>query len=313
MSKIKIITGATGSGKTYRAMQLCKGKKFVYIAPTGALCFDTYKQYQAEDDSLSALGVEIAGAGNHFTSYNLNFNFDDYDCVIIDECHWAFEFPQHGFVVNEILTKFKGKIILITGTVNFEIPENWEIEKLESNSSFYKEAVSFDVAFKLMRLGKPTLVLVQTIHEFSEFQDLLDKNNLDYRAVRSGCSALKLYKACADFNDGKIKILLGTNILAQGINLACENLITQDRYLKGNHTCDLQKFGRLGRMGITNSDALLTYCCDFDVDAPLLQWYSFDELPTEPVENDAYQPPVMSEDETKEFINLIKKRINHGK
>lgn len=324
MSNVTLITGPTGSGKTYRAIRDAKKLgKFVYIAPTGALCFDTYKQYQQDEvDSLSALGVVTKkGTGNHFTTYNLNFNFDDYDCIIIDECHWAFEFENHGYVVNRILKEFKKKIILVTGTINFQIPENWVVEKIVSNKNFKKEAVSYNVALELMRLGKPTLVLAQTKWEaedfieanlieyiYNEYGGLLEiKEKFNFEYISSGCTPLKIYESCHKYNKGEIKILVGTNILAQGVNLACENLIALDSKSYSNKTLNSQKFGRLGRMNITEEDSVLTYHCQFkENEAPDIE-HSFDLLPKNTPEDSEYQPPVMSDGDLKKFIGLIKK------
>lgn len=319
MTKVELITGATGSGKTYTAINKAKSKgRFAYIAPTGALCFDTFKQYQESSDTLSALGIKIDGDNNHFTTYNLNFDFNEYETIIIDECHWAFEFNNHGYVVNEILKQFKGNIILVTGTINFKIPEHWQTTNLETKNHFNKEKVSWAAALELMELGKPTLVLCQTKYEvrkliedhfFNEHEgedgEIEYTLKFDYKYIRSGDTPLEIYEACKDFNEGKIKVLVGTNILAQGVNLACENLIILDERRYADDALNMQKFGRLGRMNLTNKDTVLTYNSDVEIPSKIEIINSFDNLANSLTGEEDYAPPEMSKEERQKFLGLI--------
>ncbi|MFK5281410.1 DEAD/DEAH box helicase family protein, partial [Lacticaseibacillus paracasei] len=108
-------------------------------APTGSLVFDTFKQYHVKNDTIKALGFELGidkGNNNLFTVTNTIFNFNDYVCIIIDECHYAFEFSQHGYSIRNIIENFNKKIIFVTGTVNFEIMPEWQYTKLDPRKVF---------------------------------------------------------------------------------------------------------------------------------------------------------------------------------
>lgn len=349
LKNVKIITGDTGSGKTYYAIKNTTGR-FAYLSPTGSLVFDSFKKYAKEGDSLNALGIEILGnGGNHFTTFNNNFEINDFKTIIIDENHWAFEFQNHGVCVREIIENFNGEIIFVTGTVNFKILPEWEFVELKNpQNNFKKERIEMSEAIARMEAGVPTVVIGQAFYDCQNFYekfhedydtyecrmaqgfchsedpefkqdypckyckkfkdqwDTIPLRNIKFSYINAKNNALEQLKAVQAFNKGEITCLIGTNILSQGINLVCENLILlDDREWQAHDGClNTQRLGRLGRMGMTAKDAKLTWASDFEPNFEINQNLDFFDLKTE-YDNNDYQPPYMTEDEKSEFIKII--------
>ncbi len=65
-NKTFILTGPTGSGKTYNAFKHCNSKqKVVYLAPCRQLVYESFVKYHSKGDSLYCSDIHINGHHDH--------------------------------------------------------------------------------------------------------------------------------------------------------------------------------------------------------------------------------------------------------
>lgn len=324
MKKI-LITGGTGSGKTYHAFKMAKSfnMPFAYLAPTALLALECYTTYGTFDDELSAKGFAFKGKGLGYDFYGLYANkrgYNAYGTIIIDEAHFAFGFDEHLYNVQDILENFEGNIILVTATQNFETPKGFEVINLESKVNFEKQNVSHQEALKRLKDGVPTLYLCQTKWEAEErfyntnnsylYCDVVSHVLKNKAVLINGQSSTKeVLKAVKAFREGNITCIVATNIAAQGINLSCENLIIEDCNQYACNSLIHQKLGRLGRMGHTKQDAILTYCNLGDEPEEIEKINKFilnkDMVASEDEEDNFYAPPIYKQKQKGKIISLL--------
>lgn len=120
----------------------------------------------------------------------------------------------------------------------------------------------FEKSVERINDGVKSLWLCQTKRELEETCEYLQEycGNVKYETLTAECSTIHVLETLLKYKTGKISLIIATNIAAQGINLDCENLIIEDQRGYGDKSLLRQKFGRLGRYGITREDSELTYC-----------------------------------------------------
>lgn len=283
LNKAQLIVGETGSGKTFTTVNEAKKVgRFAYFSPTKALTMDTLMAYGQKGDSFKFGFVDHQGdgMGNHFglmTDLSFLSKINDYDTIIIDECHWAFEFQNHGFFTREVLQNFKGEIKLVTGTQNFDFP----VEKttiLKSQREINRNFISLDFALARADIGVPTLIICQSKADIESAKDKIEELVIGYTLCGVQASSKSIRKATKAFNAGEVTCIIGSNNLAQGVNLVCENLIIWDNsrqcrdsycdcciedscssFTNHDATLNTQRLGRLGRIGKTKDFSNLTW------------------------------------------------------
>jgi len=257
-----LITGGTGSGKTYVSFNKYAEGRTAYLAPTTLLAWECFAKYGKPDDTLIAGGVKINSKRkeNYFGLYavELNKNFiKDFDTVIIDECHFCFNFPQQEATVKRIIKKFKGNIILVTATIDFTPPVGFTIIEESPKHEFNKIERTYRTVIKRMNKGIKTLVICQRMIDMEMFEC-----KVPHLRISALTRKIDLYNAVDKFESGEITTLIATNVAAQGINLDCENLIIIEFRDFGFGSIQEQKLGRLGRFGLTDKKTQLTYHID---------------------------------------------------
>lgn len=121
----KIITGDTGSGKTYHATHTAK-EPFVYAAPCRQLVYETYIETALKDkDCLSTGEVHLQGqGGNAFVVYEalIHLDFAAYKTLIVDEVHYLSDKDRGGDLHDAVkkAEKLGIDIILVTATDNLD-------------------------------------------------------------------------------------------------------------------------------------------------------------------------------------------------
>ena len=312
MKKI-LITGGTGSGKTYQAIKMAEnmGSPYAYLAPTALLAMECYVNYGTLQDSLEAKGVNLKGEGIGNDFYGLYANKRNYNAnygtIIIDEAHFAFNFPEHLKNVQDIIENFNGNIILVTATKDFKTPQGFKEINLESKVNFKKKEIEEKQALQRMKEGIPTLILCQTIRELEETTEDLREQNINFASLDRYTSTKGILKALKSFKTGDITCIVATNIAAQGINIACENLIIYDDNRYSDNSLIQQKLGRLGRLSHTKKDAELTFC---NLAFTPVQAEEFNDFSIKINDNDFeqgedYNPPVYKQKQIGKIISLL--------
>lgn len=249
----EIITGATGSGKTYQAIHQARSLgSFAYLAPCRQLAVEAFTFYGTADACLSSGDLRIEGVGDFFGVYETDKDLSAFDSIIIDEAHYLTSYDRGGELVAKILKAAKAgqQIFLLSATLNFTAQDlvlaglASRITKLPAPSLPKPKKVEPSVAWERLNDGVPTIEFVKRQAE------------ADLSAMTLPHERLRLQFA---FQRGEIKHVTATNVLAQGLNFPCQNLIIHENGYEHELTIK-QKIGRLGRPGFTTKDDTLTWC-----------------------------------------------------
>lgn len=249
MSTNKIITGATGSGKTYKTIKEAASLgNFAYVAPCRQLAYEIFIDYSKDRDTLSTGEVKIDGDFNFYGVYESlqTDRLASFDSLIIDEAHFLTDEDRGGHLYCLISSarKFKLNIFLVTATRNFRKLRGFDIVELKSEVKPPKVCfVDYEEYEQRKEAGVPTI----------QFCKYSSEAMLSAKTLPSERLQLQL-----DFRAGRVNFISATNVLAQGINMPCENL-----YIEANHYDSdeviAQKIGRLGRRGFTKANFVTVY------------------------------------------------------
>jgi superfamily II DNA or RNA helicase len=254
MLKQFVITGKTGSGKTYHAIKLASniGTRFVYLAPCRQLVSETAIKYGEPGDSVKTGEVRITGNGNLFAVYESQFESEDYDTLIIDEAHFIND-VERGWRIRELIDSFHGNIFLVTATRNFGEIAGFTDIVLKPKIEFNKHRIERSTFFRRKAKG------VSSVY-FHRYKDLCGKYG--GVVINADTPADVRLETQLAFANGDIRFIETTNVLAQGVNFPCENVLIERNAYDSDETV-LQKLGRLGRFGITDPEHTLTYCTPY--------------------------------------------------
>ncbi len=253
MSTKKIITGQTGSGKTFKTIEECKKLgSFSYIAPCRQLAYEVFIDYAKLGlDQLSTGEVKLKGSGDFYGVYeSLSVaQVGHYSSLIIDEAHYITDLDRGGHLTDLVKEAVKKgvNIFLVTATRNFRKWKGWELVELTSDWKPPKKVeVDWRTFIRRKNEGIPTI-------EFTKYKSdaMLSADTLPSERLQ-----LQL-----DYRAGLISYITSTNVLAQGINMPCENLYIEYNPYDDNEGLE-QKLGRLGRRGFTGSN-VVTFCFDY--------------------------------------------------
>lgn len=262
----KIITGMTGTGKTYKALNDCKenGERFIYYSPCKQLVIESYIKYgEITKDIILTGEVNIKNKnGNVFTVYEINSKdlIQSVDTVIVDEAHYI---TEDNRPIKEIVKKaieLEKNIILLTATLNFEITDyDFEVVELQPQN---KEKITVlygdrdgDREKMIELIEKEhyqTLCFCKSVSEFEEtlcrYAYYIDEEK--YEEISGGTQLKDKLIIQQKFVEKSTQFLNATTCVAQGLNFPCELVIIRDSdYLTKENI--VQMVGRLGR-GLTD-------------------------------------------------------------
>lgn len=252
-----LITGETGCGKTYKTINdYCKNDKFAYIAPCRQLVYESFIEYSKENDSLNTGECKIKGQNNNYSVYESlkPEQLKHYDTLIIDEAHFLTD-DDRGYHLNTLLSEainLNKNVYLLTATNNIS---NKELKRLNFtninlNEEFkvpVKKKISFNKAYDNIKEGLKTIVFFPTIDGcYDEMYYIKNEYNTNVAVIHSSIYPNERLRTQYLFKKGEIQVVVCTNVLAQGVNFPCENLIIYDDYFNTDELLQ-QKLGRLGR------------------------------------------------------------------
>lgn len=261
-----VFVGPTGCGKTYTAFKRRnKHVKCLYLAPCRQLVYETAQKYGNIGCHIKTSDMEEGDATVapiSFRTYESakEGEIKNYGLVIIDEAHFINDKERGFHLLNIIYNAEKNgvKTVLLSATMDFSIAGAKIISLPARGKEFIKEEVSYEEALERARIGVPTLIFHRRRDDCGGIGQAL---GLKYAAITAETSVADRVRLIKLFNEGKITLIESTNALAQGVNVPCENLIVfYNKY--DDPEVVIQKFGRLGRTGVTRADAKLTYFCE---------------------------------------------------
>ncbi len=263
----QIITGETGCGKTYKSIndEIKANRKFAYIAPCRQLVYETYRYYADKDKDMLTSGevkINTEKDGNIFAVYESANEemLKKVDTLIIDEAHFVKD-PERGqHLLNLIATARENNINLklLTATQNFELNGFEDIHLKSIAKVPTKKEISHDKAYENIKNGMQTIWFASTIEDSEVIAKRLNNNGIKAKAMNSVHLPSERLQTQIDFEKGDIQVVVATNVLAQGVNFTCQNLIIE---LDNFNTPELiqQKIGRLGRPGTLENVDVVYY------------------------------------------------------
>lgn len=268
--KIKLITGATGSGKTYFAINEAKKKgKFLYLAPCRQLAYEVIQDYGTLADSLSTGEVKMKGesCGNMFAVYESGEDISGYDTLIIDEAHFLADEERGANLYHKIrIAKCLDiDVMLLTATpsVDFEYISKKlkvEIEELELPSVGKKPIKEIDEFEFIERTqaGIPSIYFCKYSSD-CELAAIIDaKKGIKTGYITADTPPSLRLETQNKFRSGEITLVYCTNVLAQGLNFPASNILIEYNSYDSEELI-LQKLGRIGRPYHCKEE-VATYC-----------------------------------------------------
>lgn len=271
MNKKIILTGETGSGKTYRVInEFNKDKKFVYTAPCRQLVYESYIEYSKENDSISTGEVHKYNNGSMFCVYESleHINIDSFDSLIIDEAHFVSD-PDRGKTLYDIIKKFEDEkdiyLVTATDTISRIDFKNYEHIHLKSNFKIpVKKEVDWYRFIENMENGLKTIIFCNSIRETFQTMNKIYRLGYKVEALNSSIDPDERLRIQYEFKNGDVQIICTTNVLAQGLNFPAENIfISNDMW--NTDELIIQKLGRLGRPLICKSEEVYYCIADFEI------------------------------------------------
>lgn len=271
---IKLITGATGSGKTFFAINEAKKLgRFIYLAPCRQLVYEVFQDYaNFEKDSLSTGEVKHGKHGDLYAVYeSIPPQIADYRTLIIDESHFLSD-EERGVNLYHAIRRAKCKgldIMLLTATptVDFDYLSKKlkiEIKKIELKPSkiIEKRIVEREIFFQRLKEKNPSLIFVKYAADAerqARFYEEKYKIKAGYIIADTPASERLLVQN--KFKNGELDLVVASNVLAQGLNFPASNLLIEYNQWD-SHELIQQKIGRIGRPRHCQSD-YATYCLQY--------------------------------------------------
>lgn len=279
--KLIVLYGETGCGKTYHAINELCNDRIVYVAPCRQLVNEVYIKYASEYDSLSTGDCHIDGTddGNLFAVYESvrEEMLKNYKSLIIDEAQFLVDGERSPHLINikNEAERLGLNVILVSATINFNIPENYEYIKLESKFKVPEkvELNSYEEFEEKLKQGLQTIFFVGGIRRAEELSEQLKEDGYKVGTITGQCDPSERLITQLDFYNKEIQIVVCTNVLAQGINFPC-SLVFIDYDMFSTNILFSQKLGRLGRPLLSDDDYVYYYNSseeDWELDQD--KWY----------------------------------------
>lgn len=277
----KYYVGGTGTGKTYRAIAEAKNGSYLIVVPCRQLAYEIAIDY----DSISEIKtgeasdtIRDAGTGTVAVYESArNLDLEKYDTVIIDEFHFVTDY-ERGSVLIDILEKCQHdqkKVIAMTATdsVPARFLKSFQFEKikLKQNRAYKKKRVNMNQAWDLARNGAQTIYFARKKPDFYKLREVAQELSVDLKYaefISADLSPLERLEIQLRFQKGEIKLLVSTNIAAQGLNFPAELVIIEQNYYDSIELIE-QKIGRVARPHVSDKKTgYYAYCNEYYEDEP---------------------------------------------
>lgn len=262
---IKILSGPTGCGKTYQAFNRLGKKTALYLAPCRQLVYESAIKYGNINSHIKTSDIEVGNISSKlsFRTYEAAqpSAAKTYDVLIIDEAHFIND-DERGDHLKHLINSFNVKnkeVVLLSATLNFNIKGAKTIVLPARGEQFIKREVSLDEALSRAAQGIPTLCFHKTRMACGQIARAL---HVKGAVITADTPVQQRVKIINNFNEGKITLIEATNAMAQGVNVPCANLIDYTYNGYDDKETIIQKFGRLGRTGVTPEGTQLTFYFD---------------------------------------------------
>lgn len=265
------ITGPGGCGKTYNFIKNAQknGGRFAAVSGTRLSAIEMFDKYATSRDQIHCGTVKIVGneKGNHFGTYStIVDSWRNFDTIAFDEVHnidGPFRSARDDIraVMRQAVAAGK-RVVCLTATNPFVRVEGVHYQEMQPLNPVERELVC--QAQTRRRIGKvQTLIICSQWKQVNYWKNWLEENQEEgsFAIADRRESEFNIYKRLLDFNEGKIKTLVTSNIGQESINPLCQNLHLELTERYDTPTTTAQKIYRLGRFGTASGK--FTYSFDY--------------------------------------------------
>ncbi len=256
-SVIEMFTGGTGCGKTYRMIN--DNDHAVIAVPTRQLAYEIFLDYQ-KMDFINTGEVHIVRneqKKNGVVVYENLYDdmIDDYDTIIVDECHFISDEQRGGELLNKIIYALaqNKKVVFgtATNTLCTEMLHKMHIKETRLTpfiEIIKKEIEDFDEMAKIASKNA-TLVFTKyapTEQDVDRYATMLDIPVEKASYISANIPSSERVKKQIAFKNGDLQLMVSSNVLAQGVNFPAVCVIIEYNIYDDWEIIN-QKIGRAGR------------------------------------------------------------------
>ncbi|MFM2374610.1 MAG: hypothetical protein RLZZ234_605 [Candidatus Parcubacteria bacterium] len=255
----KLYTGATGCGKTYKAITETEAdaKSFVMLVPCRQLAYEIFYDYP-QVSRVDTGEVHFGDRqGNCVCVYEgLGNEVIAQDTLIVDEAHYLNDEDRGGALFEKILINRRAgkEIILLTATdtLSKEVKAILNVEETVLQPfTDVPEKIGIGVGefCRKVKVGMSAIVFTKFVPKADEVAWYLEHFGLDASSVgvlSADTPSFERVTTQFDFKSGKLQVVIATNVLAQGLNFPAEGVLIEYNE-HDDWALVTQKLGRIAR------------------------------------------------------------------
>jgi len=175
--------------------------------------------------------------------------------LIVDEAHHIGDEDRGDLLIENILTAIdmEKEIIFLTATDtlsnNLKKSLHIKTKEIKEFKKNKRENIDINKVKDLAKKGKNIIVFVKYMPDEEVLEDYCDMFGVDYdkaKLMTADCPTSERLQTQIDFKNGKLQMLISTNVLAQGVNLPADIVVIEyNEY--DDWELIKQKEGRAGR------------------------------------------------------------------
>jgi len=266
--------------------------------------------YMKQRDALKAGADVVIGTPGRLIDYLKQkvYSLKDVEALVIDEADRMFDMgfiSDLRFILRRLPTYDKRQNMLFSATLNTRVmelayefmnvpvkvsvtPEQMTAERVEQVLYHVARKEKFPLLLGLLRkMGmERTMIFVNTKREAEFLQDRLNANEFPCRVISGDVEQRKRMKILADFKEGKLPIMIATDVASRGIHIdGVSHVINYD--LPQDAEDYVHRIGRTARAG---AEGMAISLADEDGAFYLeaIHEYIKQKIPTEWAEDDMF-------------------------
>lgn len=255
-----LLSGGVGSGKTYKAIKDATNKgSFVIAVPTRQLAYDVFMDYK-EVSGIHTGEIHKKGKNQVCVYENLSVSMlRDIKTLIIDECHFLNDEERGGSLLEMIIIAHElgVKVVLLTATNSLSDELQKKLGIREQILSPFCEIKKYEIKNNVAKVAKnmKSIIVftkyVPTERDIEYYSSFFDINKSEIALISAETTSSNRLKTQIAFKNGDIRVVLSTNVLAQGVNMPADLVVIEYNEWDEWEIIE-QKIGRVGRPTYAN-------------------------------------------------------------
>ncbi len=268
-SVIEMFTGETGCGKTYKMIN--NNDNLVIAVPTRQLAYEIFLDYP-KMDFINTGEVHIVRNEQKKNGVVVYENLcdqmiDDYDTIIVDECHFISDEQRGGELLNKIiyaLAQYK-KVVFgtATNTLCAEMLRRMHIKEVRLTPFVNIKKTEIKDLDEMIKIASknPTLVFTKyapTEEDVNGYANLLNIPLEKSSFISANVPSSERVAKQIAFKNGDLQLMVSSNVLAQGVNFPAVCVLIEYNIYDDWEIMN-QKIGRAGRPNMSTEAYYLIY------------------------------------------------------